>query len=207
MDRLVPVNTVMNLRGSINRCTTLDWFLNQIITASKVWCLGNSGAQYKHSWKWSSVRGVKTDTSNQAATTTLHPQAINLSDPHQCSSLQGIKMVLTHPTYHALHTGMWWTQLLLCQDHCHYKNERLFKVRTPWSHAPGMDDNSATMTWSVSYSRETRLSLKLLTTYNADNNHTSSRFLLLFWPLPSKIISYFCQHCLNYYATPVRYKL
>ena len=68
---------------------------------------GYSGAQYnKHSWKASAVR-VDTVTSHQA---TRPPGAINLSDPHQCSSVQGIKMALTYLACHALHTGMRRTQ-------------------------------------------------------------------------------------------------
>lgn len=76
-------------------------------------------------------------------------RAINLSDPHQCSSVQGIKMALTYPTCHALHRGTWRSQLLLSRNNCHYENERLFRVRTPWSHASGMADESATMTWTA----------------------------------------------------------
>jgi hypothetical protein len=52
-------------------------------------------------------------------------------------------MALKYPTCHALHTGMWRTQFCHSRNNCHYENERLFRVRTPWSHAYGMAENQS----------------------------------------------------------------
>ena len=108
---------------------------------------GKNGVQYNtHSWKLSAVR-VNTVTSHQATLTP--PGQLTYQIQTNAVVFKESKWrlhipLVTHYTQHVTDTI-----LLLSRNNCHYESERSFRVRTPWSHAPGLAGKSATMTWKA----------------------------------------------------------